>query len=116
MKILLVHLGGSADDELAAALREYGHDVRVASNADDGDAPWEDYRPGALVARLEADTAQCLDLVAAIAARPGLGSVPILVTGGNELAVTAARRRFPDASFARLDTVQTALASLEAGE
>ena len=40
----------------------------------------------------------------------------ILVTGANEVAITAARRRFPDASFCRPDAVHTSIASIEAEE
>lgn len=116
MRLLLVHLGAGDDDELVATLREFGHEVRVLVREDEARLPWDDYRPSVIVARLESDSARCLDVVDALVSARALAAAPILVTGGNELAITAARRRFPDASFARVDAVQTALASIEAGE
>lgn len=116
MRILLVHLGANDDDDLVAAVREFGHDVRVVTKPQDVGEPWTEHRPDVIVVRLEADSARCLDVLEALASKRHLVGAPILVTGGNELAITAARRRFPDASFARLDALQTALASIEAGE
>lgn len=115
MKILLVHLGAAPGDELVDALTEFGHDVRIVADAAGAALP-PGFAPDVIVARLENDAAQGLDVVAAIRSVRGATRLPLLVTGGNELALTAARRRFPEANFARIDTVQTALASIEAGE
>lgn len=116
MKILLVHLGGTDGDALAASLEESANDLRTVSRADDAKAPWTGWTPDVVVAVLAADHARALDLVASLVAQRPLAGVPLLVTGGNELAIIAARRRFPDASFARPDAVETALASIVAGE
>ena len=116
MKILLVHLGGAEGDELTASLAESSNDVVVVSGLGDARTPWTGWRPDVVVALLEADSAKALDLVEALLTQRPLAGAALLVTGGNELAITAARRRFPDASFARLDSVETALASIVAGE
>lgn len=116
MKIVLVDLGAPDGRDLAGSLRDVGHVVRVASGAADAGLPWTDFAPDVLVVRLEADAAAGLDLAAAIAAKPTMAGAPLLVTGSNEVALEAARRRFPEASFARLDHVVTALASIEADE
>ena len=113
MKVLLVHVGASLDDPLAASLSDWGHSVRLATSDADAALPWTDYRPDVILARLEGDSAKGLDLLEKLASKRPLVGAPVLVTGGNELAVTAARRRFPDASFARIDAVATALASIE---
>jgi chemotaxis response regulator CheB len=97
-------------------MRDTGHTVRVAGAAADADLPWTDFHPDVVVARLESESAAGLDLLERILAKRPLIGAPLLVTGGNELALEAARRRFPEASFARLDTLTTALASIEAEE
>lgn len=116
MKILLIHLGAADGGELSDSLREYGHVVRAVANAADVKLPWIDFQPDVIVVRLESDAAAGLDAAEAIAAKRALVGAPMLVTGSNEVALEAARRRFPDASFARLDHVMTALASIEANE
>ena len=116
MKILLVQLDASDDDPLTAGLNETGHDLRIVATAAEARTPWGEWRPDVIVARLEAESARTLDLVESLVAQRPLAGAPLLVTGGNELGITAARRRFPEASFARLDSVETALASIEAGE
>ena len=116
MKILLVHLGDTDGRELAASLEESANDLRIVSHLDQARTPWTGWRPDVVVALLAADSAKALDLVDALLSQRPLVGAPLLVTGGNELAITAARRRFPEASFARLDTVETALASIVAGE
>jgi len=119
MRILLVHLGGAQsapEDDLHAILRDFGHDVRLVTDENGPPDAWEGFHADVLVARLETDSARALDFLSDLTSKPPLVGAPILVTGRNELAIIAARRRFPEASFARLDTVQTALASMEAGE
>lgn len=120
MRVLLVE-SRTVESETAAGapagfaedLREAGHEVRSRAAAAADVIPW---KPDVLLVRLESDSAALLDHVERISSERMYVGAPILFTGGNELALTAARRRFPDASFARLDNVATALASLEAGE
>jgi CheY-like chemotaxis protein len=116
VKILYFHMGADAADPVAADLREFGHSVLVAGGPADLDLPWDDFRPDVIVARLESEAAKGLDVLERLVSKRPLVGAPLLVTGGNELALTAARRLFPDASFARLDALATALASIEAGE
>lgn len=119
MRILLVHLGGAQtgpEDDLHGILRDFGHDVRLVTDESTPPESWRDFHADVLVARLETDAARALDFLSEVTSKPPLVGAPILVTGRNELAIIAARRRFPEASFARLDTVPTALASMEAGE
>jgi hypothetical protein len=113
--VLLVEseTAAGAASGLAEDLREAGHEVRPRGAASGDAAPW---KPDVLLVRLESDSAAVLDAVDRIAGERSFVGAQLLFTGGNELALTAARRRFPDASFARLDNVATALASIEANE
>lgn len=114
MKILLVEHDASGGGELTANLAEFGHVVRVVRSAQP--EPPAGFRPDVVLGRLEGESAAGLDLLEQVTVRRGLAGAPILVTGSNEVALSAARRRFPEASFARLDAVLTALASIEAEE
>jgi len=116
VKILLFHMGAVDADPLAESLREFGHSVRVAGGRADAELPWDDFHADVIVARLESEAAKGLDVLDLILSKRPLVGAPLLVTGGNELALTAARRRFPDANFTRIDALQTALASLESDE
>lgn len=115
MKILMVDPDATADDELAAALREYGHDVEATEDGAAGDVP-DEFRPDVVVARLGDDASATLAALARARGRRGWGAAPLLFTGTNEVAIASARRMFPDASFARADLVVTAIESLHAGE
>ena len=115
MNILLIHLGTGVD-ALAESLREFGHHVRILRSAADAAGPLSGAAPDVIVARLESDAAAALEVMDGLASQRALCGVPLLITGSNEVGITAARRRFPQASFARLDAVQTTLASIEAGE
>jgi hypothetical protein len=115
VRLLLVESEPDPRDPLADALKDAGHEVRTPAEAAPQPAtlPW---RCDVIVIRLERDAAAMLDQVTLLTSdRPFVGA-PLLFTGGNELALTAARRRFPEANFVRLDNLATALASIEAGE
>lgn len=120
MKILMFHPGATDDDDLSAALREFGHDVHVVEEGAEPVPPspagTPSFRPDVVVVRLDEDAAATLDAVHRLLRARSLPPAPLLFTGRNELALASARRRFPDASFARSDLVATALESLHAGE
>ena len=125
MKILMFHPGATDDDDLAADLREFGHDVQVIEEAPQRPPPAvapaqpgtpPPFRPDVVVVRLDEDAAATLDAVQRMVKAHALPPAPFLFTGRNELALAAARRRFPDGSFARSDLVATALESLHQGE
>ena len=115
MRVLIVESKTEPRDPLFAELAEVGHEARDAQEAivPVGEIPW---KPDVLVVRLEKDSAAVLDSAERLLSDRRFAGAPLLFTGGNELALMSARRRFPDASFVRIDQIVTALASLEANE
>ena len=108
MRIALLHLDPARCDEIAASLTEHGHTVTPLSEAQTLAEP-----PDVFVVCPEASPQLALDLAAKIGADARLGAVSILFAGGTQAALTEAQRRFPRASFTRLDALATALASME---
>ena len=109
MRILLLHLDPARRDELAASLTDEGHAVTAVSEANPVTEPVDVF-----VVCPEAEPQLALDLAAKIGADARLAAVSILFAGGTQAALTEAQRRFPRASFARLDALSTALASMDA--
>jgi hypothetical protein len=93
MRILLLHLDPAGRDALAASLVDDGHDVAAVSEL-----------PGA--------PQRALDMAARLGDAVGVDAASILFVGGTTAALAEAQRRFPKASFSRLDALSTALASL----
>jgi len=108
MKILLLHLDAVRRDALAEAIREDGHEVTAVSAA-----PSPPFTPDVFVVCLEASAQRALDLAAKIGAGAQVAVPSILFVGGPAAALAEAQRRFPTASFARMDALPTALASME---
>jgi hypothetical protein len=130
VNVLLLAADTLPNDPLLADLVEGGHEVRSPREVSDPVAPRSagggsgresrsppaPWKPQVFLIRLDTEPARVLDEADLLARTRSWGDVPLLFTGGNELALAAARRRFPDASFVREDHVATALASLESGE
>jgi DNA-binding response OmpR family regulator len=108
MRILLLHLDPARGDEIAASLAEHGHAVTTVT-----EALTVAEAPDVFVVCPEASPQLALDLAARIGADASLAAVSILFAGGTQAALTEAQRRFPRASFTRLDALATALASME---
>jgi hypothetical protein len=108
MKILVLHLDPARRDALAASLREDGHDVTAVSAP-----PLPTFTPEVFVVCTEASPQRTLDLAAKIGADAQVEGAAILFAGGTPAALTEAQRRFPKASFTRLDALSTSLASME---
>ena len=108
MKILVLHLDSAHGDALAATLREDGHEVTAVSAAA---APL--FAPDVLVICLDAGPQRTLDVAAKLAASAGAQAASMLFVGGTSAALGEAQRRFPTASFTRIDALSTALASME---
>ena len=108
MRILLLHLDPVRGEEVAASLAEHGHSVTTVTEAQTVTDP-----PDVFVVCPETSPQLALDLAARIGAETNLAAVSILFAGGTQAALTEAQRRFPRASFTRLDALATALASME---
>ena len=107
MRIVLLHLDPARRDEIAVSLEEHGHSVTAISDAQQLSDP-----PDVFVICPEASPQLALDLAARIGADARLAAVSMLFAGGTQAALTEAQRRFPRASFTRLDALATALASM----
>ncbi len=109
MKILLLHLDPAGRDALAASLVDDGHDVEAVSALPTKRpaAP-----PAAVVVCLEEAPQRALDLAAKLGDAVGVDAASVLFVGGTTAALAEAQRRFPKASFSRLDALSTALASM----
>jgi len=109
MRILLLHLDPKARDALAAELADEGHDVVAVSDLpkDRRGAP-----PAAVVVCLDAAPRKTLELAAGLGDAFGVDAASVLFVGGPTAALAEAQRRFPKASFARIDALSTALMSL----
>jgi hypothetical protein len=108
MKILLLHLDPARRETLAASIRDDGHDVTAVSAA-----PSPPFTPDVFVVCLDAAPQRALDLAAKVGAAAGVSAASMLFVGGPPAALAEAQRRFPTASFARIDALPTALASME---
>jgi hypothetical protein len=108
MKVLLLHLDATGRDAIADSLREDGHDVHAAASP-----PSPGFVPAALVVCLDSQPQRTLDLAGRVGAESGVAAASILFVGGTHAAMQEAQRRFPRASFARLDALSTALASMD---
>jgi len=108
MKILLLHLDPASREVLAETIRDDGHDVTAVSAA-----PSQPFTPDVFVVCLDAAPQRALDFAAKIGAGAGVAVASILFVGGPPAALAEAQRRFPNASFARIDSLPTALASME---
>ncbi len=109
MHIHLVQPDEASARALADDFEELGHDVEVDESTA-ADVP--DGTPDALVVCLDAAPETALERAAVLAERRRLRSVPLLFAGGTEHWLTEAQRRFPRASFARMDVLHNAVASL----
>ena len=112
MKILLVYADEEAGPALVADLEDSGHDVRWVPNSDPEHMSVRDTTPEAIVACVEQDAGAAIEAVAALRKQKLFRNVPVLFTGTDESGLEAAMSDFPKASFARKDTLQTALASM----
>ena len=108
MRILLLHLDAERRDEIANSLVEDGHYVIAVSDEQPLTEPFDVF-----VVCPEASPQLSLDLAARIGSDARLAAASILFAGGTQAALTEAQRRFPRASFTRLDALATALASME---
>jgi hypothetical protein len=113
MRILLLHSGEDAD-AMAERLRGDGHHVRTVADvpADAGPRPADPAQ--VLVVCLDSQPQRTLDLAARVGDTAHVPSTSMLFVGGTPAVLVEAQRRFPKASFARLDALSTALASMEA--
>jgi hypothetical protein len=108
MNVILLHLDEACRDQMAAELRDDGHHVRaVSEETGSSDAP------DVLVVCLDVQAQRTLDLAARVGADCGVQAASILFVGGSPAALSEAQRRFPKASFARSDSLSTALASMQ---
>ena len=107
MKVLLLHLDPSERDALAASIADDGHDVTAVSAPVPIPVP-----PDVVMVCLDTEPQRTLDLAARIGADAHVEVASILFVGGTQAALKEAQRRFPTASFARIDTLRTALASM----
>ena len=107
MNILVLHLDPHELEVLAASIADDGHDVTAVSAPAPVPVP-----PDVVVVCLDAEPQRTLDLAARIGADAKVEVASILFVGGTQSALKEAQRRFPTASFARLDTLRTALASM----
>lgn len=97
---------------MAEGLRDDGHHVTVATDAASVAAAAPP-SPHVLVVCLDAQSHRTLDLAAH---RGGAAAVPaasMLFVGGTQSSLREAQKRFSNASFARIDQLSTALASME---
>lgn len=108
MRILLLHLDPARRDEIAGSLTDDGHAVTSIADAQPLTETFDVF-----VVCPEASPQLALDLAARIGADARLAAASILFAGGTQAALTEAQRRFPRASFTRLDALATALASME---
>jgi hypothetical protein len=108
MNVLLFHLDAAGRDTLAGTIRDDGHEVTAVSAAPDVPVV-----PDVFVVCLDASPQRALDLAAKIAAAAQVAVPSMLFVGGPPAALAEAQRRFPSASFARIDALATALASME---
>ncbi len=108
MRLLLLHLDEARAAEVAQSLEDDGHHVTLA----DESSP-DGVRPDVFVVCLDAQPQRALDLAARLGAARGVPATSILFSGGSPAALTEAQRRFPKASFTRVDALMTALASME---
>ncbi|MCG3135559.1 MAG: hypothetical protein HMLKMBBP_03266 [Planctomycetes bacterium] len=115
MNVLVVEADTDPHDPLWADLAEAGHAARGRAEAgiSRGGVTEESWVPDVVLVRLDRDAAAVLDDAASILRTRRMSRAAVLFTGGNELALASARRRFPEANFARADQVLTALASIE---
>jgi hypothetical protein len=109
MKVLLLHLDGPARDAMASGLRDDGHDVVAVAAPPSPPAACEVF-----VVCLDAQPLRTLDLAAKIGAESGVAATSILFAGGTTAALQEAERRFPKASFSRVEALSTAIASMDA--
>ena len=112
MNVLLLHLDAEQASKMADGLREDGHDVTVATD-EASVAAAKPPSPHVLVVCLDAGSRRTLDLAAH---RGGAAAVPaasMLFVGGTTPLLREAQKRFPNASFSRIDQLSTALASME---
>jgi hypothetical protein len=70
--------------------------------------------PTAVVVCLDEAPQRTLDLAARLGDAVGVDAASVLFVGGTTAALQEAQFRFPKASFARLDALSTALASMGA--
>ena len=112
MKILLVYADAEAGPELATDLEGSGHEVRWVPDSSPEHMSVRDATPEAIVASVEGDADEALAAVRALRAQKIYRAVPVLFTGNDEEGLAAALSDFPKASFARKDTLHTALASM----
>ena len=109
MRVLLLHLHPAGRDALAASLADDGHDVEAVSALPQ---PRPSAPPAAVVVCLDQAPQRTLDMAARLGDAVGVDSASILFVGGTPAALQEAQLRFPKASFARLDSLSTALASM----
>lgn len=108
MRVMLVHLDPAAAERLLESLRDDGHEVTlVVTPPGASTSP-----PDVVVVCLDAQPQRTLDLAARIATATQTPAPSLLFAGGTPSALQEAQRRFPKASFARLDSLSTALASM----
>jgi hypothetical protein len=108
MKVLLLHLDDAGRESLAATIRDDGHEVTAVSAA-----PSPPFTPDVFVVCLDASPQRALEFAAKVAAGAQVAVASMLFVGGPPAALAEAQRRFPSASFARIDALATALASME---
>ena len=108
MRVTLLHLDLDGGAPIAARMRDDGHVVTSIADESAPNAP-----PDVLVVCLDAQPQRTLDLAARLGAACGVPAASILFVGGTPSSLGEAQRRFPKASFTRLDAPSTALASME---
>ena len=112
MRVLLLHLDSAARDALAASLADEGHDVVAVSGLP---ARRAGPPPAAVVVCLDEAPQKALEAAAGLGDAVGVDAASILFVGGPTAALAEAQRRFPKASFSRMDALSTALASMTSG-
>src|SRR5688572_324909 len=113
MNVLLLHLDAPAAAAMAQQLEDDGHSLTLACDTAAALAA-RPPSPHVLVVCLDAQPQRTLDLAARLGAGTEVPTQQILFVGGSSASLGEAQRRFPKASFARLDSLSTSLASMEA--
>jgi hypothetical protein len=107
MKVHVLHLDAADRTTLEAALADDGHAIVSDEQRERG------LVPDVVVVCLDAQPQRTLELAARVANAASVPVPSILFVGGTPAALQEAQRRFPRASFARLDALSTALASMD---